>query len=300
MRSHETAPLNWSEAVDKYLAWMLSKEKGPKTVQCYRDELGAFRSWYLARFQEDPVLATVTHDDLVEWKADMIKGGYLPATINKKRSALKSFLAWATAQGLAPAVEMPLAVRQQVPATRWLSVPEERAVRRAVNKEGKPRDVALFELFLNVGARIEEAATLECGNVKLGERSGSVEILGKGRKRRVVELNARVRKALRDWFAVRPGGGKAGPVFLGLRGGLTRTALHRIVSQYGDRAKVGDLSAHQLRHTCAKRLIESGARLEEVAAILGHENLNTTRRYVEPGREDLRKALERLGGGVED
>jgi integrase/recombinase XerC len=64
--------------------------------------------------------------------------------------------------------------------------------------------------------------------------------------------------------------------------------------KYGEAAKLGDLSPHQLRHTCAKRLAESGARLEEIAAILGHSSVNTTRRYVEPGREDLRAALERI------
>ncbi|HLI56418.1 MAG TPA: tyrosine-type recombinase/integrase, partial [Actinomycetota bacterium] len=183
----------------------------------------------------------------------------------------------------------------------WLSVAEERALRRAFARAAIPRDVALMETFLNVGLRIEEAAAMEAQHLKLGERSGSVEVVGKGRKRRVVQLNSRVRRALRTWLLHRPGGWlEPGPVWIGQRGGLSVSALHRIVARYGDLARLGDLSAHQLRHTAAKRLVESGARLEEVAAILGHENLNTTRRYVEPGREDLRKALERLAGDEDE
>lgn len=289
-------PRGWDEAAERFLGWMVSAEKAGKTVRCYREELAAFADWYRRTLGEEPVLATISADDLVEYKAILVGRHMAPATINKKRAALKSFFGWCHRLGWMPAIEVPRSARQQVPATRWLSVAEERALRRAFTRAAAPRDVAMMEVFLNVGLRIEEAAAMEAQDLKLAERSGSVEVLGKGRKRRVVQLNSRVRRALKEWFRHRPGGRNPGPVWLGQRGGLTVSAIHRVVARYGELARLGDLSAHQLRHTCAKRLVESGARLEEVAAILGHENLNTTRRYVEPGREDLRKALERLAG----
>ncbi len=51
------------------------------------------------------------------------------------------------------------------------------------------------------------------------------------------------------------------------------------------------LTAYTLRHTYAKRLLNAGAQLTEVAAILGHEDLNMTRRYTQPGEEDLHRAV---------
>ncbi len=49
-----------------------------------------------------------------------------------------------------------------------------------------------------------------------------------------------------------------------------------------------------LRHTCGKRMLDAGAQLTEVGAILGHEDLNTTRRYTQPGAEDLHRAVGRI------
>jgi integrase len=54
-----------------------------------------------------------------------------------------------------------------------------------------------------------------------------------------------------------------------------------------------------LRHTFCKNLADKGVRLEMIAALAGHESLETTRRYVEPGQEDLAAAVERLAGGEE-
>jgi len=54
------------------------------------------------------------------------------------------------------------------------------------------------------------------------------------------------------------------------------------------------LSPHVLRHTCGKRLLDAGAALTEVAEILGHEDLNVTRRYTQPSAADLQRAVDRI------
>lgn len=57
-----------------------------------------------------------------------------------------------------------------------------------------------------------------------------------------------------------------------------------------------DLSAHTLRHTFAKNLVDAGVTLEKVAALLGHSSLDTTRVYTTPGKSDLEKAVSVLDG----
>ena len=70
--------------------------------------------------------------------------------------------------------------------------------------------------------------------------------------------------------------------------GRTRSLVDREASE-----ALSALTPHVLRHTCAKRLLDAGAQLTEVAAILGHEDLNMTRRYTQPGEADLQRAVDR-------
>ena len=215
--------------------------------------------------------------------------------MNKKRAALKSFLRWLEVRGFSAAVEFPKGAKRQKPAVRWLTRSEERALVRTVKRGADSRDCALIRVLLHCGIRIEEAATLRWSDLKLSERKGWMTVVGKGRKERKIPVDVEARNALAD-LAAGWKLGKARPVFEGQRGGLTVSALHRIVVHYAKLANLPGVTAHNLRHTCGKRLIEGGARLEEVAAILGHENLNTTRQYVEPGETDLEREVERRAG----
>ncbi len=98
-----------------------------------------------------------------------------------------------------------------------------------------------------------------------------------------------MREALRAWLKLR--GDQAGALFLDRNGGrLTPAGLHRRLAQLGERVNV-ELHAHTLRHTFAKRLVDSGVTLEKVASLLGHSNLNTTRIYITPGERDLERAV---------
>ena len=68
----------------------------------------------------------------------------------------------------------------------------------------------------------------------------------------------------------------------------------KMVGALGERAKVEDLTPHALRHTCAKRMVDAGRPLTEIQKILGHEKLETTARYCQPGWEDLERAVESI------
>jgi integrase/recombinase XerC len=288
----EKAPDGWPDAVERFLAWLKENEKSAKTVRCYREELEAFRKWFRYAIEEEPRLGDVNAADLRQWKEWMVEGKLQPATVNKKRAAVKSFLRWSEVRGFSPPVEFPKGQRKQKPAVRWLTRSEERSYVRAVERAGMSMHCALIKVLLHCGIRIEEAATLRWTACAITDRKGRLTVVGKGRKERKIPIDVEARNALMDLSA----GSKLGTdraVFEGQRGALTVSALHRIVVHYAGLAALPDISAHNLRHTCGKRLIEGGAKLEEVAAILGHENLNTTRQYVEPGETDLERAVER-------
>ena len=85
----------------------------------------------------------------------------------------------------------------------------------------------------------------------------------------------------------------------GQRGPLTERGIQATLAKYAGDARIEDLSPHVLRHTWCKNLADAGVRLEVIAALAGHESLETTRRYVEPGQDDLAAAVERIAGGEE-
>jgi len=127
----------------------------------------------------------------------------------------------------------------------------------------------------------------------LGERVGRVTVRrGKGDKFRQVPLAKEARRALRLWLDTR--GADPGPVFPSKRTPRisTRAVIER-VREIGRMAGV-ELTPHDLRHTCAKRMCDEGVPLTVVQKILGHSRLETTARYVKPGWDDLAAAVERI------
>jgi site-specific recombinase XerD len=297
----ETPPATWSDAVAKFLDRLAERRKSAKTIRCYGEELSAYGVWHQAEFEESPLLDAVMEADLSMWISALQAQGLKPATINKKRAALKSFLRWSETKGFSGPIEMPDAAKKQEGAIRWLSKRDEHALVRAVTKADVLRDRALIKVFLRCGIRIEEASTLRRGALRLQTKKGWMTIIGKGNKQREVPIDNDTVKLLNELVKTLDDvPGKDPNVFQGQRGGLTPSALHRIVTGYANDAKLPDVTAHCLRHTCAKRLLDSGAELTDVAAILGHASVATTQRYVKSGQLDLEKAVARRAGKTVD
>jgi site-specific recombinase XerD len=304
-------PATWDEAVTRFAAFLAEQEKSEHTVRNYSDDLRAFARWYQAANSGEPVLDTVSSLDARGWKGYLLNGDttlaaaltqakrdprskvkHAPQTVNRKLAALKSFLVWMQTQDwIDTAAVVPKSVRQEPPKPRWLTRQQRLAFLREVDRHASRRDKALIATFYHVGTRISEAAAVSIESLEMSERKGSIEIIGKGRKHRTVPLNVEVRAALRD--LIEHAGITEGPVFRGQRGPLTANAIWRIVAEYGRRAGL-DLTPHELRHTFCRTLVERGVRLEVVASLAGHESLETTRRYVEPGEEDREAAVDTL------
>jgi integrase/recombinase XerD len=292
----ETPPASWTEAVESFLTRLKDRRKSPKTIRCYREELTAYAAWSEAEYKEPPTLQAVMESDLREWitwlraqKSPKLK----PATINKKRAALKSFLRWSEVKGFSEPMEMPPPMKKQEGALRWLSKNDEHALIRAVNKGKVLRDRALIMFFLRVGPRIEEVSTLCRGDLELGEQKGWANLLGKGDKPRRVPIDNDTVKLLNELVPTLKKTDKDPEihVFRGQRGALSVSALHRIVVEYAERAKLTNVSAHHLRHTFAKRVYDRTRDLTALQQLLGHASIATTALYAKAGEEDLEKAV---------
>jgi integrase/recombinase XerC len=158
------------------------------------------------------------------------------------------------------------------------------------NSQTGRRDHALLELLYATGIRVAECCGLDCDD--LDHSRGTVRVLGKGDKERLVPVGDAALQALDDYLAVR--GTSRGPLFTNRRGGrLTPRSVHRIVGQRARRSGIDRrVTPHTLRHTFATHMLGEGADLRLIQELLGHSRLSTTQRYTHVSPEHLMKVYD--------
>jgi len=159
------------------------------------------------------------------------------------------------------------------------------------------RDRALFEVLYGVGARISEAVGLDVDDLDISDPGqGSVRLLGKGGKERIVPVGRYAREAVtaylvrgRPALAVRGRGTPA--LFLNQRGArLSRQSAWGALQATAERAGLpGHISPHTLRHSFATHLLDGGADVRVVQELLGHASVTTTQIYTMVSVQRLRE-----------
>lgn len=179
-----------------------------------------------------------------------------------------------------------------------LSVEEIDALEAAIDLskwEGQ-RNKAIIEVLFSCGLRVSELVNLELSSLYLEE--GFVRVMGKGRKERLVPISKEAIKQLRFWFIDRNAmqnikKGEEHIVFLNRRGArLTRTMILIMIKDLGVKAGIQKtISPHTLRHSFATCLLEGGADLRVIQAMLGHESIGTTEIYTHIDTHTLRDEI---------
>jgi site-specific recombinase XerD len=161
------------------------------------------------------------------------------------------------------------------------------------------RNYALVTLLLESGLRVSEVCALQLGDLNLRDRSGRVRVgEGQGCKQRDVPLNSNARRALRLYLANREHPKPEDYVFLSERGGkpLALRTVEATLAELGRRAHIRRLpvTPNLMRHTFAQQYLKHNpGKLVELAALLGHESLDTTAIYTRPTAEQLAASREK-------
>jgi integrase/recombinase XerC len=294
-----TVSITWQDQFADHLA---KKFRNAKTSTLAAQHVRVFSLWYEAKFNQalNPQLLTNYDFHLYrEWslKQEKVKA----ATWNSRLWALGLLAEWITDPDLLEGVEQQGQVRG---STKHRSLTDdeyhrlvhslEQNLKRAITAfeyQNAVRDWASVMLMLH-GLRVEECSMVGVGDITINERSGFVLVRnGKGSKERTVPLNLIARKALSTWLEIRtqraPGESDGGSAFK-----TTVRTLQRSVESLGRQIGVPDLTPHWLRYTFAKRLEQAGTTIEAIRDLLGHESIDTTRRYLRSSLDELTSAVE--------
>ena len=282
------------------------------TCTGYRSDLGLWGRW-LAEAERD--WQTCTHVQIEQWIAWQMRERRVSAhSIARRASCLSSFYQWARKHGHTTADPVDLADTPKRPQRLpvWLERDEQDRLHAAAsepaplpdNLHGQARTrilaarrryALLFGLIQNAGLRISEALAVRVREVRIvAGIARAVRVIGKGDKERSVPLPAAFGAVLGAWvgplaaddfvFAKAPGEPPPTPH-------AARASLKRLVQQAQLDKRV---TPHKLRHTYATRLLESGADLLDIQALLGHAHLATTQLYTHVSDERLAAAVARL------
>ncbi|MBM3538216.1 MAG: tyrosine recombinase XerC [Alphaproteobacteria bacterium] len=287
-----------AEAFAGWQTWLASEKRASRhTLGAYSHDIAGFFT-FLAEHLGEPAglanLKTLRPADFRAWLAAR-RGAEMSATSNARAlSSLRGFFRFLDRNGLAhnPHVatlrtpKLPKALPKALviaDATRLVedigSIQEEPWI--------AARDVAVITLLYGCGLRIDEALSLDRGELPLGD---TLTVTGKGRKQRIVPLLPAVRAAVEDYVARCPWQpGADGPLFLGARGKRLQAG---IVQAQMRKARVAlglpeTATPHALRHSFATHLLGAGGDLRAIQELLGHVSLSTTQRYTAVDAERL-------------
>ena len=278
----------------------VERELTPATVEAYGRDLALF-----ARFAADRKVvdsASVRSIDVLDFLTFLTDRKLAPRSQARRLIALRQLFKFLKGERLCPTdptedVDLPrygrklpefLTVEE---VDRLLAAPDRRTPRGA-------RDAAMLETLYATGLRVSELVKLRMRDVNFD--AGYLMAFGKGRKERLVPVGESALAALRTYVEgarnVFSGPRALDALFLTHHGGpMTRQGFWKLLGRYAVVAAIRKrISPHKLRHSFATHLVERGADLRAVQAMLGHADIGTTEIYTHLSRGHLRTLYDRF------
>ena len=280
--------------MEEFLRYLANERNvSPRTLKAYRHALTGFRA------QDKTPWKNCTGDNFRDYLFALMKHGQARSYVRLQFSALRTFYEFLTARKRfrrnpvqevqLPKMEkkLPLVLtRQQV--EELLTAPAREQKSRSAPSWMPLRDVAIMELFYSSGLRLSELAALDIADVD--PYTESVRVFGKGRKERVCPVGLPALEAIQKYRSA--ANVHTGPLFINkARRRMSVRSIWLVLKRYVRHTSIPiSVSPHKLRHSFATHLLDRGADLRSVQALLGHASLSTTQIYTHVTVERLKKA----------
>lgn len=292
---HDNSPL--LQTIKLYVRYLrLERNLSPNTIEAYRNDLAHLEAFMM---RNNLKIENVTLEQLHTFAASLHEYGITPRSQARVLSGVRSFFRFLVLDGV---VE-----NDPTELLEWPSLPEHLPVVLTLeeidriedsidlSKAEGARNRAIIEVLFSCGLRVSELVNMKLSDLYLEDRV--LLVRGKGNKERLVPVSNKAIADLKRWFfdrnlmKIKPG--EDDYVFLNRRGAhLTRTMILIMVKRQAEEAGIKKtISPHTFRHSFATALLQGGADLRSIQAMLGHEKIDTTLVYTHISNEQLRKAI---------
>ena len=292
---HDNSPL--LPTIKLYVRYLrLERNLSPKPIEAYRNDLAHLEAFMM---RNNLKLENVTLEQLHTFAASLHEYGITPRSQARVLSGVRSFFRFLVLDGVVESDPTEL--------LEWPSLPEHLPVVLTLeeidriedsidlSKAEGARNRAIIEVLFSCGLRVSELVNMKLSDLYLEDRV--LLVRGKGNKERLVPVSSKAIADLKRWFfdrnlmKIKPG--EDDYVFLNRRGAhLTRTMILIMVKRQAEEAGIKKtISPHTFRHSFATALLQGGADLRSIQAMLGHEKIDTTLVYTHISNEQLRKAI---------
>ena len=273
------------DLLKNYLNALDIQGRSPKTLNVYEYQIRRLMKWVEIPVQD----LTVFH--LRAYLNNEKERGLSNETLEGIRQVLSAYFNWLHREGLIlrnPTANLGAIKRQKKVKTTYSEIDIEKLKTHCKTL----RDKAIVCFLYSTGCRISEALSLNRNDVDIN--SLECTVLGKGNKERTVYLDGVSAMVLSEYLDQRTDNEEA--LFVGtnfpharMQPGGVRAMLHELEEETG----VEHVHPHKFRRTRATRLVKHGMPIQEVAAVLGHEKLDTTMKYVVMDKSDIKNAYQK-------
>ncbi len=274
----------------------LEKSLQPNTIEAYMSDILKFAGF----IGGEEALTGATLEDMREFFASLADIGINARSQARLLSSLKSFYRFLKLDGFVEEdiTEMVKSPKIAMRLPDVLSLQEIDDIINSIDlsKAEGQRNRAVIEMLYSCGLRVSELCGLKISDLYLKEQF--IRVTGKGDKQRLVPVSSRAVAELEAYFEDRSGieikRGYEDYVFISerLKKPLSRITVFRIIKELAGNAGIKkSVSPHTFRHSFATHLLEGGANLRVIQAMLGHESISTTEIYTHIDSTRLREEI---------
>lgn len=293
------------DRIDRFIdfkRYMENNSFSPNTIQSYLYDIKTFIDFFKEKYDED--ITIVEHIVVREYIKELKNQEKKPETINRKIAAIRMYNCYCVDKGL----QTDIVIKDKdyikiQPRLTSPGAPTEKEVYKfkRISAENNKRDYAIIVLFSSTGIRVSELINIKITDIDF--ENNYIIIKGKGNKVRIVIMLDIVAEIIKDYLKEREDQGtldKNKYLFVGRQGIANNKPLHRstvntILKTYSEKLSI-PISPHKLRHFfCTEHLVRKKTlTTEQVAAIVGHNSINTTKKYTHIDMEDIKKSLNEV------
>ncbi|OMD20350.1 tyrosine-type recombinase/integrase [Paenibacillus odorifer] len=259
--------------------------KSETTIKTYGHAIYQFEKWLDGAGTDLVNYARSDVQQYIDYLASKKKSA---STINKLWNAIKAYSKWSGKQEAIEDISVVKVTDIKKQAPKAMDKLERNKLIRDIDRTGNRRDFAIIMTLLMTGIRVSELVALDCSDVDLSHRKGSMLVRsGKGNKERTLPLNVDVRRAIEKYLEERKSDNHSALFLSNRKERISIRSVQHLMEKHGH-------NAHQTRHSFITGLVRAGEDISVIQSLSGHSSADMILRYSMPSEEDKRNAVDRI------